>query len=128
MSAIKANVGSIIQIPLADAIAALLGNYTLTQKNALELVCSSESAHGFREYHAFSLESQYEGDDLYISFSLYRNKKTNGEKDEYQSMEIEILLDGTNIEHEEVFLTHWAEALENIKSDLFSNSFPDAEL
>lgn len=125
MNAIEINVGSVLQTLLANTLAALLGNYTFSQKNALEQVDSVVSEHGFREYHAYCLESQYQGDDLRISFSLYRDKKTNGEKDEYDPMEVEFLLGGANIEDEKVFLTHWVGTLEQIKADLFSNSFPD---
>lgn len=127
MSAIEVNAEAIIQTPAAEFIAALLGTYTLQQANTLEWIHSVSIDHGFREYHAFTLEGGCYGDEYQLSFSLYRNKKTNGDKDSYESMVVEFLHNGANVENEQVFLTPWAEVLEQIKADLFNNSFPKVE-
>ena len=128
MNAIEVNADSITQIALVGAFAALLQTYSPQQRNKLELIDSVVNDHGFREYHAFCLEDEYQMGDLRISFSLYSNKKTNGDKDEYQPMMVEFIHNDTGIENEALFLTHWAETLDQIKADLFKNSFPDVEL
>ena len=128
MNTIEVNADAITQMALVGAFAALLQTYSHQHGNKLELIDSVVNDHGFREYHAFCLEDEYQGTNLSISFSFYRSKKTNGDKDEYEPMMVEFLQDNTSIDNEMLFLTQWAEALDLIKADLFKNSFPDVEL
>lgn len=128
MNTIEVNADSILQTSVTDAFVELLGAYSLKQANTLQWIHSVAIDHGFREYHAFTLEGSFYGDEYQVSFSLYRNKNTNGDKDSYEPMVIEFLLDGANIENEGFYLTHWGEVLDQIKADLFKNSFPDVEL
>ncbi len=121
-----------VPVPMIDpnsftntAFAELLGTYSLKQVNKLEWIESVSIKNAMREYHAFVLEGGCYGDEYQISFSLYRDKKVNGEADEYESMTVEFLYDGANIESEQDFIAYWSNVLEPIKADLFKNTFPE---
>lgn len=94
----------------------------------LELVDSVSIEKAFREYHSYTLESEYSGEDLQIVFSMYINNKVDGTTNDYQPMAVEFLRNGEKVANENLFIVQWNSALSLIKADLFKNTFPDAEL